>query len=527
MPSVEPGSDKSASSPKAGTADNISAAERELYGGRLRYDQSSSSSTAIRRTVEKYLGRHPGEREALAGLLAALDRPVDATARTTLPGQITCSAVIVDRQGRVLHLRHRVTGEFVLMPGVRIAPEDRTLLAAALRATVEEAGIAPNALCLTRQLLGSPIDIGVHDEAAHPPIGEPAHRHYDIRYVFYLADEELPTIARPDEEGSAAQWLPQAEVASPTLRAKLLAARLDGQPEPVNASVLIYDATGRYLLHLRDHKPGVVWASGEFALLGGGRTHDDQSLEGALMRELSEEVPDLRLEDVTPYAVEAATSIDGLSVPVQVFSGRWRGTDRLRLYEGVLLHWFTLDDLDRLRLDAATRDLIHRHAAENPPGIAPDAAPPVWDGSNKAVLNGIGVHLHLEDPEGRVLLGLRHPDSKYAGDTWHYPAGRCEQEPALACLVREVMEETGLVIDPADVELAHVAHVVDAAGVLPLMQLVFKARRWEGVPKVLEPDKCLTWKWWPQHALPERIVPYTRTAIAAISEGRHYSQLGW
>lgn len=183
------------------------------------------------------------------------------------------------------------------------------------------------------------------------------------------------------------------------------------------------------------------------------------------------------------------------------------------------------DDLDRLRLDAATRDLIHRHAAENPPDR--DAVPAVWDGGNKAVLNGIGVHLHLEDAEGRVLLGLRHPDSKYAGDTWHYPAGRCEREPALACLVREVMEETGLVIDPADVELAHVAHVVDAAGVLPLMQLVFRARRWEGVPEVLEPDKCLTWKWWPQHELPERLVPYTRTAIAAISEGRHYSQLGW
>ncbi|MYR56915.1 hypothetical protein GTY54_11975, partial [Streptomyces sp. SID625] len=36
----EPGNDESASSLKAGAADNISDAERELYGGRLRYDQS-------------------------------------------------------------------------------------------------------------------------------------------------------------------------------------------------------------------------------------------------------------------------------------------------------------------------------------------------------------------------------------------------------------------------------------------------------------------------------------------------------
>lgn len=486
------------------------------------------SSTAIRRTVEAYLGRHPGERDALAGLLAALNRPVDATARTTLPAHITCSAVIIDRQGRVLHIRHRATGGLVLAPGGHVEPEDRTLLAAALREGMQEAGVAPGELCLTRQLLGSPIDIDFHDIDANPATGEPAHRHYGFRYVFYLASEEPPAIVLQDEEVSGALWLPQPEVTSQTLRAKLVADRLNGQPEPVNASALIHDGAGRYLLHLRDHKPGVIWESGAFALLGGGRTRDDRSLEGTLLRELSEEVPGLRLQDVTPYAVEAATSIDGLSVPVQVFAGRWRGNpDRLALHEGVLLRWFTPDDLDRLRLDAATRDLIHRHAAENPPGSGPDVVPPVWDGGSRTVLNGIGVHLHLEDSEGRVLLGLRHPDSAYAGSTWHYLAGRCEQESALTCLVREAWEEAGLVIDPADVELAHVVHVVDAPGGRPLMQLVFRARRWEGAPELREPDKCLSWQWWPRHGLPQQTVPYTRTAIAAIAEGRHYSQLGW
>ncbi|MEU2226715.1 NUDIX domain-containing protein [Streptomyces sp. NPDC018347] len=486
------------------------------------------SSSAIRRTVEAYLDRHPGERDALGDLLSALDRPVDATARTTLPGHVTCSAVVIDRQGRVLHIWHRATGGLMLAPGGHIEPGDRTLLAAALREVDEEAGIPPGALCLTPQLLGSPIDIDVHDIDASPSKGEVAHRHYDVRYVFYLAGEEPSTIALQDEEVSGAQWLPQPEVTSPTLRAKLLEAGLDGLPEPVNASALIHDGVGRYLLHLRDHKPGVIWQSGAFALLGGGRTHDDQSLEGTLLRELSEEVPDLRLEDVKPYAVEAATSIDGLSVPVQVFAGRWRGNpDRLALHEGVLLRWFTPDELDRLRLSPATRDLIRRHAADNPPDNQPAAAPPVWDGGNRTVLNGVGVHLHIEDAEGRVLLGLRHPDSKYAGDTWHYLAGRCEQEPALACLVREAWEEAGLILDPADVELAHVVHIVDAPGSLPLMQLVFRARRWEGTPEVREPDKCLTWQWWPRHELPDRIVSYTRTAITAISHGRLYSQLGW
>ncbi|MFJ8547175.1 NUDIX hydrolase [Streptomyces sp. NPDC093586] len=484
------------------------------------------SSTAIRRTVEAYLGRHPGERDALAELLAALDRSVDVTARTTLPGHVTCSAVIVDRQGRVLHIRHRATG-LMLTPGGHIEPEDRTLLAAALREVAEEAGISPGALCLSRQMLGSPVDIDVHDIDANPAKGEPAHQHYDFRYVFYLAGEEPPAITLQDEDVSGARWLPLSEVTSPTLREKLLQARLDGQPEPVNASALIHDGRGRYLLHLRDHKPG-IWQPGAFDLLGGGRSHEDQSLEDMLLRELSEEVPDLRLDDLEPYAVETATSVDGLSVPVQVFTGRWRGNpDRLRLHEGVLLRWFTPDVLDRLRLSPGTRDLIRRHAAESPPNNEQDAVPAVWDGGSRTVLQGIGVHLHLEDAEGRVLLGLRHPDAKYAGDTWHYLAGRCEQESALACLVRETEEEAGLLIDPMDVELAHVVHVIDSPGALPLMQLVFRARRWKGEPEVLESDKCLAWKWWPRDELPDRLVPYTRTAIAAIAEGRPYSQMGW
>ncbi|WP_435857232.1 ATP-binding cassette domain-containing protein [Streptomyces longwoodensis] len=40
MTPVEAGSDKTASGPNAGATDNISDAEQELYGGRLRYDQS-------------------------------------------------------------------------------------------------------------------------------------------------------------------------------------------------------------------------------------------------------------------------------------------------------------------------------------------------------------------------------------------------------------------------------------------------------------------------------------------------------
>ncbi|MEY9840513.1 NUDIX domain-containing protein [Streptacidiphilus sp. EB103A] len=481
----------------------------------------------IHDVVRAYLDGHPGEREALLPLLEVLDGAAAPTDRATAPGHITCSAVVVDDAQRVLHIRHRGTGGQLLAPGGHVEDSDPTLLAAALRELHEEAGIAPGMLCLTPQFLGAPIDINVHDIAAAPAKGEPAHQHYDLRFVFYLTGGR-PQLALQEEEVSGAVWLPFDQVSSPTLRAKLQLCALDGRPEPVNASALIYDDQGRYLLHLRDNYPG-IWAPGEFSLLGGGREPDDHTLEETLLRELAEEVPGLALMDLEPFAVEQVVGTEGLCVPIQTFAGCWIGDPRtLTLNEGVLLHWVRPHELNRLRIQESTRDLIHRHAslkASTVPRARPAEAASSGDGD--PVLNGIGAHLYLEDDQGRVLLGLRHPDSAYAANTWHFLAGRCEQESVRDCVVREALEEAGLVINPDELEFVHTVHLIDYPGARPLMQMVFRARRWTGSPQLTEPDKCLAWQWWHPDALPDPIVAYTRAAIDGIREGRLYTQLGW
>jgi len=483
------------------------------------------SSSSIRTIVDSYLDRHPGERVALAGLLDALERPGDVTSRATLPGHVTCSAVVVDRRFRVLHIRHRATGGLMLAPGGHVEPGDRTLLAAALREVREEAGIAPGALCLTPQLLDAPIDIDVHGISASATKGEPAHQHYDFRYVFCLADENAPVITLQDEEVSGARWIPLSEVPSPTLRDKLLQAGVDGRPEPVNASAIIHDGHGRYLLHLRDANKPHIWEPGCWSLLGGGREPRDQSLLDTVRRELREEA-ELTVAGLEPYAVEWVTGMDGTSVPVQVFAGRWNGEPaRLPLTEGVMLAWVQPEKFPYMTMLSSTRALLQRHAAEHPPAavVAPVGAVGSPPGT---VLNVVGVHLYLER-DGQVLLGLRHPDSAFAGRTWHLLAGHCEAESATACLVREAYEEAGLVIDPADVELVHTVHMVNRPGAQPRIGLFFRARTWEGVPELKEPDKCVAWQWWSAKDLPEPIVLYARTAIEGITAGRAYSELGW
>ncbi|GHF50374.1 hypothetical protein GCM10018783_18700 [Streptomyces griseosporeus] len=249
-----------------------------------------------------------------------------------------------------------------------------------------------------------------------------------------------------------------------------------------------------------------------------------------MRRELAEEVPGLEVAHLAPYALEEATSVDGLSVPIQVFQGRWSGDpETVDLHEGVLLRWFTPDMLERLNLSPGLGDFIRRHAAEHPPAGSPPAATRLLreEAPEGTELHIVGVHLYLEDAHGRILLGLRHRDSAYAGNTWHFLAGHCEREEAVACLVREAQEEAGLVIEPDDVHLVHIVHHVDSPSARPRIGLVFRAGTWSGTPAVREPDRCVEWRFWNPKDLPTDVVPYTRQAIEGVLAGRLYSQRGW
>src|SRR5690606_24221002 len=120
-----------------------------------RGDHVPPSRSHIRATIETYFARHAEEREALDGLLAVPDGVGEPSSRATLPAHVTCSAVVIDRDCRVLHIRHRATG-LLLAPGGHVEAGDRTLLTAALREVCEEAGIRPGDLCLTPQFLDAP-----------------------------------------------------------------------------------------------------------------------------------------------------------------------------------------------------------------------------------------------------------------------------------------------------------------------------------------------------------------------------------
>ncbi|WP_244967540.1 NUDIX hydrolase [Streptomyces nigrescens] len=166
----------------------------------------------------EYLGRHPEEREALLPLLGALARPADPTSRKTYPGHITCSAIAIDRHDRVLHIHHSILDKD-LAPGGHIESVDTTLPGAALRELQEETDILSSALLTLNGYEDIPLDINVHNIAANPSRGEPAHQHYDFRFAFRLLSERQ--IHLQAEEVTDYRWLPFAKVTAPTIARKL------------------------------------------------------------------------------------------------------------------------------------------------------------------------------------------------------------------------------------------------------------------------------------------------------------------
>ena len=65
------------------------------------------SSREISHTLSCYLASHPDERENAAPLLSILADGADVTARSTMPGHVTCGAAVINDNGKVLLIRYK------------------------------------------------------------------------------------------------------------------------------------------------------------------------------------------------------------------------------------------------------------------------------------------------------------------------------------------------------------------------------------------------------------------------------------
>jgi ADP-ribose pyrophosphatase YjhB (NUDIX family) len=155
----------------------------------------------LRELVLRLVPADPAEREHQAAILALLERSGDVTSRETyVPGHLTASAFVLSPDDSKLLLIHHGKLKRWLQPGGHLEVSDLSMEAAARREAFEETGVRE------LELIAAPFDVDVHEIPARA--AEPAHRHYDVRFLFRAPSEVI--VSGSDAE--AVRWVSFDEV---------------------------------------------------------------------------------------------------------------------------------------------------------------------------------------------------------------------------------------------------------------------------------------------------------------------------
>ncbi len=155
---------------------------------------------ALAESLASYATRHPENAGAAERVLGFVRSAPDCFCRSHAAGHITGSAWLLSPDGgRVLLTLHRKLGRW-LQPGGH-ADGDADTLRVARREAEEESGIA-GIVPVEAEIF----DVDVHEIPARPAAGEPAHLHYDIRYLLRAPHEDFCV---SDESEALAWFSPQ------------------------------------------------------------------------------------------------------------------------------------------------------------------------------------------------------------------------------------------------------------------------------------------------------------------------------
>ncbi|MFI1185928.1 NUDIX hydrolase [Streptomyces californicus] len=140
---------------------------------------------------------------------------------------------------------------------------------------------------------------------------------------------------------------------------------------------------------------------------------------------------------------------------------------------------------------------------------ADPAVPPSRNTRPPAAQAALGVGVIVEDGRGRVLLGRHH------SGTWELPGGKVEatHESVAAAAVRELREETGLVVDEASVDVIAMVH--DVIGGINRISMAALVRLGSGTPAVTEPHLISAWRWTAPGELPSPLFDPSAQILAA------------
>lgn len=112
----------------------------------------------------------------------------------------------------------------------------------------------------------------------------------------------------------------------------------------------------------------------------------------------------------------------------------------------------------------------------------------------------------------KILFGMRK--GSHEPGVWCIPGGHLEYGEEFAeCSLREIKEETGL--DVSDIRLGIVTNNINAKEDRHYVSIIMVADYVKGEQKLLEPDKCMEWKWFSLDALPSSMCTFNDAVLGA------------
>lgn len=140
----------------------------------------------------------------------------------------------------------------------------------------------------------------------------------------------------------------------------------------------------------------------------------------------------------------------------------------------------------------------------------------------------VGAHLLLIDDQNRLLLMKRTVKDEMDG-MYALIAGKVDvfESPSVA-LAREVFEESGIQIDPSDLEhivTIHHAETDYKAAKHDVVEFYFRPKKWSGTPTIAEPDKASELKFFPIDQLPQPISPWIKQVLKAMNDNTKFIEL--
>ena len=134
----------------------------------------------------------------------------------------------------------------------------------------------------------------------------------------------------------------------------------------------------------------------------------------------------------------------------------------------------------------------------------------------------------LRDGTGPQVLLQRRQNTGYMDGHWAAAAaGHVERgETAYEAARREALEELG--VNGLDLRFEFtMQRTQHDEPIDERVDFFFTARRWNGEPRILEPEKCAELRWCPLDALPHPVVPHEASALAALGTGEAYLTFGF